>query len=290
MGVGTLNKGAQLVSLKDGSVRQLPDNPPSGQFGSGLIFSSDGRLVAGDRWEVQESGIRVWDLESDSVRVLEKSRGMTIWAYAFPEEGSLFTGDYEGNLLRWNVKDGSSTLVEKSQYPAIQQLEALRDSRFLLALWASSSNLGPSWTTQLKLFDLENHTSRLITTRGNKVSGFALDSTRALLVTTSEDGAVCVGPLSGENPHILPTRGAVWWPSVSPDGRWIVAAIERAAKPTYCLWRMPQGRPIQTLPHDEFLNYLCSRTNFRVVPDKTSNTDYRVDKAPFPGWGKIPAE
>jgi WD40 repeat protein len=282
-------RGAILISLTDGTSRRLPDEPPGGAFNS-VVISPDGKLAAGDRWGDEESGIRVWDLASDSVRVLEQSKGMNIWNLAFSKDGSLFSGDNDGNLMQWNIKDGTSTVIEKSELPSIQGLQPMRDPRFLLALFASSPNASQSWKSSLRLFNLKSHASRSITARGNKVNGLAFDSTGTLLVTSGYDNTIRVGPVSGEDPHMIVTQDTVFWPRVSPDGRWIAASRDTPAKPTYCLWRTPQGKPIYTLSHDDFLNRLRSLTNFRVVPDKASVTGYRVDKAPFPGWGKISAE
>jgi len=51
---------------------------------------------------------------------------------------------------------------------------------------------------------------------------------------------------------------------------------------------MPEGRPLHDLPHDEFLARLRSLTNYRVVPDETSPTGYRIEIEPFPGWENVP--
>jgi len=287
MAVSTNGDGAFVVSLADGKARQLPDSPPGGLFGGGMAFSSDGRFVAGSRWDADKA-IRVWDLEADTVRVLEQSKGMTCWSHAFSEDGRLFTGDLEGNLLQWNIQDGSSTVILKSALPVIQYLAVTRDSRFLLALFESSGGYDEAYRSEIRLFDLENHTSRLIATHGNKVSWCVLDSTKTLLVTASEDKTIRVGPITGEEPHIILLREKHVDPRISPDGRWISAALSTDAFSVFSVFRVPEGRPMQTLPHDEFLDRLRAMTNLRVVPDKASQTGYRLDTAPFPGWEKVP--
>jgi hypothetical protein len=77
-------------------------------------------------------------------------------------------------------------------------------------------------------------------------------------------------------------------PAVSPDGKWIAAALAADAYSAFGVFRVPEGRPLQTLPHDELLDRLRAMTNLRVVPDKASITGYRLDTAPFPGWEKVP--
>jgi WD40 repeat protein len=254
-------------------------------------------MLAGDRWGDPGSGIRVWDLTSESVGVLEGSQGMTIWPHTFLGDGSLITGDNEGNLRQWNIEKGTSSLIEKSQLPAIRGLESLSDPHQFVAVFWSSSNPEASTTTELRVFDQANHTSRRITSHGNRVCFFALDSTKTLLMTGSWDGTFRLGPITGEEPHqlIVARAGASSFqflsPSISPDGRWIAGEVmtSSGSMSTY-LWRMPQGRPIHTLPHDEFLAHLKAQTNLRVGPDKAASTGYRIDTAPFPGWENQPPE
>jgi hypothetical protein len=52
---------------------------------------------------------------------------------------------------------------------------------------------------------------------------------------------------------------------------------------------MPQGRPFHLLPRDELLARLRALTNLRVVKDGESETGYRVEPGPFPGWKEAPA-
>jgi hypothetical protein len=142
---------------------------------------------------------------------------------------------------------------------------------------------------ELILIDLKNRTSRFITSHGYN-SSFALDSAETLLATTGEDGIVRVGPVTGEEPHMLLPPGEPSGPAISPDGRWIACAesFKSVESARYYLWHTPKGRPLHTLPHKEFMNYLRAQTNLRVIPDKLSNTGYKVDTAPFPGWEKVP--
>jgi hypothetical protein len=190
--------------------------------------------------------------------------------------------------MRWNIKDGSGTVIYKSPLPAIRELAATGNPRFLLAVLGSGSIVDETYRSEIRIFDLENHSSRLITTHGNKVTGCMLDSTKTLLVTVSDDGAIRVGPMTGEEPHLILPGEKHTDPRISPNGRWISAALASDSYGRFSVFRMPEGRPLQTLPHGEFLDRLRARTNLRVVPDKTSATGYRLDKAPFPGWEKVP--
>ena len=46
--------------------------------------------------------------------------------------------------------------------------------------------------------------------------------------------------------------------------------------------------PLHTLPHDELMAKLKSLTNLRVVRDEASDSDWKVELAPFPGWAELP--
>jgi hypothetical protein len=70
----------------------------------------------------------------------------------------------------------------------------------------------------------------------------------------------------------------------------MTASVDGPAEGNFYLWHTPEGRSIHTLPHDEFLAHLRAQTNLRVVPDKMSNTGYRIDTGPFPGWQKLPPQ
>jgi WD40 repeat protein len=97
---------------------------------------------------------------------------------------------------------------------------------------------------------------------------------------------VRVGPVTGEEPHLLYGHdNDVTSVAVSPDGRWIASGSQDG---TIRLWPMPKGRPFHTLPHDELLARLRSFTNLRFVSDEESETGYRVEAGPFPGWAVPP--
>jgi WD40 repeat protein len=89
-----------------------------------------------------------------------------------------------------------------------------------------------------------------------------------------------------EEPHLLYGHTAIVTSiSVSPDSRWIASASEDG---TIRLWPMPEGEPFHTLPYEEILGRIRALTNLRVVAEDASDTGYRVEAGPFPGWAKLP--
>jgi WD40 repeat protein len=135
-------------------------------------------------------------------------------------------------------------------------------------------------------YDLETGADTRITTHGNRVSAIALDPTGTIAVTGSFNGAVRVGPVTGEEPHLLYGHTLeVTSVSVSPDGKWIASGSQDG---TIRLWPMPMGKPFHTVPYEEILERIRALTNLRVVPDQSSDTGYRVEIGHFPGWKKLP--
>jgi hypothetical protein len=166
-------------------------------------------------------------------------------------------------------------------------MQQTRDARYLFTVALRADFMGDDSWTELTRYDLKNRTSLAITTHGNRVSDFALDPAETLLLTGGLNG-ICIGPITGEEPHMLfgPAGEYDCDVALSPDGNWIATGDFRS--PIVRLERMPQGQPFQTLPRAEFLERVRSLTCFRVVNDPKAATGYAVVRAPFTGWEKVP--
>jgi WD40 repeat protein len=59
---------------------------------------------------------------------------------------------------------------------------------------------------------------------------------------------------------------------------------------TVRLWPMPDlsKPPLHTWPREELLAKLQSLTNLRAVPDPASDTGWKIEVGPFPGWFPVP--
>ena len=81
----------------------------------------------------------------------------------------------------------------------------------------------------LTRIEIDRGTSSHVRTHGNAVSAVAIDAHDRWVATGSFDGTIRIGPVSGDDPHVLLSQeggGAIYSLSFSRDGRWIAAAGE----------------------------------------------------------------
>jgi WD40 repeat protein len=96
------------------------------------------------------------------------------------------------------------------------------------------------------------------------------------------NGDVEVYDLQGGPPHLLlGHKHIVQSVTIDPKGHWIASSDTFGERR---LWPMPDGTPLQTLPHEEFLAKLTSQSNIRAVKDSTSTDGYSITNEGFPGF------
>jgi WD40 repeat protein len=272
-------------------VERLPPEP--GLRTSCVLLDPSGRFVAMNVFQFglpELESIRVVDLATGETRTLDAPFGeeegcmtgtedegnnLTYW---LPDGRLLSDGD--GGLRVWDLASGTSRLLLPCRKDRIC-LWPTPDSSAVLCF----DSAGGSAVT---VFDLGSGTTREIASHGNRVSAIAVDPSGAVLVTGDKDGIVRVGPLSGEEPHLLfGHAGGVKSVAVSPDGRRIASSGDDG---TIRLWEMPDltKPPLHNLPHDELLAKLKSLTNLRAVPDPAAATGWKTEIGPFPGWAEVP--
>jgi WD40 repeat protein len=280
----TVSDVAQLVSVEGDRPRQLQG---LGNFGGaviwGLTFSPDGRYAAVGGGYFQESNavVRMWDVESGDLRVLDPRDGKSITDLAITSEGRLIAAGV-GGLRVWNLESGESRLLRDRP---VWKFELSPDESSILAV--DYPDVGSEAGGRAMLLDLEGTEIASLDAHGERVRDVAFDSTGNVVITGGKDGALRVGPVDGSEPHLLlGHQGAIWTVDVSADDRWIGSAGDDG---DVRLWLMPEGRPFHTLPYREFIDRLRSLTNVRVVEDQDSPTGYRLDADPFPGWETAPA-
>jgi len=264
-----------VVPVSGGKERPLPgfDHGPK----PALAFGPRGRLAAvGGGWadNATDARIRIWDLDSGDVRVLDPGDGKQIMEVAFTPDGGLVSASSSGDLRLWELAGGTFRVLRQS---AVSQFALSREGSRLLGIHEG----------KVSLHDLEDGSVRELVAHGNRVSAVALDPNGVTAVTASTDGIIRAGPVTGEEPHLLlGHEGPVNDVAVSPDGRWIVSAGDDT---TVRLWPVPEGKAFHTLPHDEFLDRLRALTNLRIVKDEQSDVGYGLEVNAFPGWERLPS-
>jgi len=279
-----------VVPLAGGPIREMPGAWTNAR-GMVVDFSPDGRLLAAVPIYVDgptdEMVIRVWDLVSGGVQTLGPVPGQ-----------SAYLGFDDDRRLRWSGKDlsagsggervfdledGSIEIVSEEGSEWFRVVS--RSGSFMITRDSTSTE---SEMPGLVWRSLETGDSRRITSHGDAWT-MALDPSDRWLVTGGySDGLVRVGPVSGEEPHLLYGHsGLVRSVAVSPDSRWIASGGDDG---TVRLWPMPDldKPPFHTRPNDELLETLHSLTNLRVVEDPESSTGWKVEAGPFPGWKEVP--
>ena len=141
---------------------------------------------------------------------------------------------------------------------------------------------------QAVFVDLETGEVTALDSHGRRVYEVAIDATGRFVVTADRDGVIRVGPITGEEPHLLfGHENSVTALAVDPEGRWIASGSEDT---TVRLWPMPDlsKPPLHTLPRRELLAKLRSLTNLRVAADPESPSGWKLEIGPFLPVSAVP--
>jgi WD40 repeat protein len=262
-----------------------------------MAFDASGRRAAATPMDMNPSirdpklrALRVFDLETGEARThslasLTDASWIGFMAMRFAPDGRLLAAG-QGGVRRLTLpSDPSGTLSSETLLAAGQAgLDLSADGRTLL-VWSKPEMSAPN--AELRVLDLATGASRRITSHGRDLYYGAIDPSGRIIATGDTHGVVRVGPVTGEEPHLLlGHEGTVYAVAISPDGRWIASASDKALH----LWPMPDVTkpPLHTLPHAELMAKLDALTNLRVVRDPTSSTGWKLDVGPFPGWKDVP--
>jgi WD40 repeat protein len=275
---------ANFVDLESGEV-----HPLEGFIGPmwSIAVSPDGRKVAGGGGFFRgaaERHIRVWDLETGDVQILdagEEAFGNRTGIVFLSEDELLVTGgppQSPKGIRIWSLRDGTYRSIWNE---SVFRADLSPDGRTLLCIeWPyNDKTIGT-----LMVLDMETLEARKLSGYGEVSSvDFAPDGR---FVAGGAEGRVYVGDLEGNPPHLLLGHDRVVHNvEVSPNGNWIASASEDG---TVRLWPMPTGEPLHELPYGELMKRLRGITNLRIVKDPGSPTGYRLGIEGFEGWAEPP--
>jgi len=289
LGIGTSHEGAFLISLADGTATPIPGTLSERALHR-ISFSPDGKLAAIGT-DKDDRGIRIWNLQSRDVSILNGSEGMRIILLEFASDESLFSSDDQGRLRRWDLKNSTSRVVltAKGAGMKIGSITFAKNNHDLLAcvLGLYVYEDYTQFRSEVRMINLKDGSSRTISSHGNRVYVAKFDVSGNSLITGDMDGIVRVGPISGEEPHLFfgHTSGIVAL-DVHPHNNWI--ASTEMMKPIVRVWPVPTGRPLQLLSHDELLTRLRSLTNVRIVADSATASGYQTKFEALKGWEESP--
>ncbi len=278
-----------LLSMNGEAPRNLFGFPASDRVQAGG-FSPSGRLVAAA--SVQSVGrptLRVWDLSTDQVTVLEQPEdpdawaGYAVWYLSFVDETTVVTAGANG-LLRWDLEAGAFEVLRRARPGGVIGMALSADRRWMLT-WEFDGSyrriLG-----SVQLHDRATGKLRSLAIPGEGIY-LGLSPDGELWTSPEPEGSILVGRIEGGEPHLLlGHNGTVWITNVSPDGRWIASAEDGNLR----LWPMPDlsKPPLHTLPREELIAKLKTLTNLRAVRDPESSTGWKIEVGPFPGWAEVP--
>jgi len=279
---GEGNGRVVVLPLDDRPARELPGfsdhimavavGPQSRLVAAGAGFSSK-----------EEAIVRVWDMESEEVDILDAGDGKQIKVLEFADEGDLWVAS--GRMIRrWNLAGGKPRILEEidlssPEFVSDELTELDPDGRQVL-LWGEFPRL---W-----IQDLDTYDSRELSSHGS-ITWCEFDATGEIVLSTETLGGIRIGPVTGEEPHLLlGHEGRATPRAVSPDGKWIASI---GVDLTIRLWPMPDlsQPPLHTLPYEALLAKLRSLTNLRVVEDPESLSGWKLEVGPFPGWQEVPS-
>jgi WD40 repeat protein len=265
------------------SVKISLDGEPAVEFPSPQL-TAPSRAAIGPRGRYAAVGYRfsedktshvthVYDLETGETQVLDAKDGAPIAQVQFTPTGQVLVAS-GGKLRRWDIEAGTHEVLLEQ----VWRFDLSPDGRSLLAVW----------NRRASVHDLERGTSRELSSHGDRVSHVAFDATGTFVITGDRTGAVRVGPVTGEEPHLLVGhKGKILALAVDPKGRWIATAAEEEETAIH-LWPFPEGEPLHVLQRAELLARLRTLTNLRVVPNEDNPSGYGLEIGAFPGWETAP--
>jgi len=257
-----------------------------------VTIDESGRFLAASGRE--SSVVRVWDLANGGLTSLDAGDGLEAVDLRLLPGGRLLVryrageAEYPG-LGLWQVETGRRELVFAGQ--PVRWFFSLPVADHGRLVLGKEGDQPDRLRRRFCVGDLELRTVRPLD--GYIGITASLDPLRRTIVVwgyTRLGPFLRVGPVDAPVPHLIPARqdaelfGDM---AFSPDGRRIARGYGDGS-----IWLFPvpdlEAPPLQTLPREELVKRLRSFTNLRAVPDPASDTGWKLEIGPFPGWESEP--
>jgi len=196
----------------------------------------------------------------------------------FVSDGRLLVATSKG-VVAWDVTTGDHEVLVDID---VAVFAASEDGRRLLVIEMGEGGINQDAAGSPVFFDLDAGTTTRLETHGARPWYVMLSRDGTVAVTQGRDGFFRVGPVTGEEPHLIMGAGDIDVPAIDPLNRWIASRggllpIPDLSKP-----------PLHTLPRAQLIAKLKTLTNIRVVRDPESSTGWQLTHDPFQGWGTAP--
>ena len=298
----SINATHVAVAWGGTSVRVLPigNGPALDLEGPGepldlVSIDREGRYLAA--CQTGSPVVRVWDLGTGGLASLDAGDGIGVAGLRMLPNGRLLVtlnadeGTYPG-LGLWQVETARREQRFAGEpirwFDDLPSFPASNDGRLVLG-W--QRDVADPTQRVLSLGDLETLTVRRLDAYA--VLTAALDRRGEVVAAwgyAKQGPFLRVGPVGAPVPHLIPYLQGFelyGYMSFSPDGRRIARGYDDGS-----IWLYPvpdlNTPPLQSLPRDKLLERLRTFTNLRVVPDEGSDTGWKYEVGPFPGWKTVP--
>jgi len=244
-----------------------------------VAVGPQGRLVAAGSAR-KEPFVRVWDLESGAMRLLDAGDGKNAGYLEFTGDGDLWVGNGTPMLRRWSLGGTQPRIQEEI---GLESLES--DGAQLCGINLQNRQVLFRQDDKLWIQNIDTDKSRELTSHSLPET-CSWQNNGKIIVSTDGRGGIRVGTAAGDDAHLL-TGYEYGDVVVSPDGRWVASGgLDNEIR----LWPMPDlsKPPLHTLPRSELIAKLKTLTNLRAVRDEDSPTGWKIDVGPFPGWETVP--
>jgi WD40 repeat protein len=266
-----------------------------------IAVDPEGRYAAAA--STAQSVIHVWDLETGESFSLDAGDGIGIANMRMVAGGRLVVSHSEEErsshgLSLWDIEkrrherhfEGSEIRWFGCSSGADDRLAASEDGRFVLGVQAKGEASGQRPMYLADLEDRSLHTLDAFTARADLHMG--LDTSGSTVVAWSQLRHFEIARVTAKHPHIVPwpvgPEQVLGLPSFSPQADRFAVGYGDGSIWLHSVPDLDSPPLNFSSPLDEFIARLETFTNLRAVRDPESETGWKFEVGPFPGWEKEP--